>query len=605
MKKHLIFYIFWVSFYQIKGFSQESYSISVFLNNVVDDRVRVEVLLPKISGNTAEYVMPAVIPGSYSRKDYGRFVFDFKALAKSGKKLKSKKSGANVFIIEKAHELHKIEYWVDDTWDAPEEKFIFQPGGTNIQDKRNFVINHQGFYGYLEGYKNLPYSVTYYKPREFYSTTPLKIERYDDMDKVYAENYIKLVDNPVMICKPDTLSFTVSNMRVNISVYSDNDVVKSFSVKKAIEPIALALENFFTVLPVDEYYFIMYFPKYATTGVTRYGGFGALEHSYCSFYFLPESNNEERLISMIRDVAAHEFLHILTPLNIHSEEIENFDFRHPKMSQHLWMYEGVTEYFSHLIQVRSKLIDEEDFYFEMSNKISRAAEYKEVSFTQMSKHILEESYNKLYANVYQKGALIGFLLDIRLHEISAGKSGLRELMLQLAKTYGPDKPFKDEEFFNEIAKIAGQEIMPFFTDYVIGNKSLPYEEYFNKIGLNYYTEIIKDEYFFADIRFASLDNGEVFIYVNKNEENNTELITGDIVKKINGENVNNENKNVLKALTNPTSDKEIALVINRRGKEMNITCKPAIKKVKYTNFIERNPNATHEQTQLLNVLLEL
>ena len=50
------------------------------------------------------------------------------------------------------------------------------------------------------------------------------------------------------------------------------------------------------------------------------------------------------------DNAAHEFFHIVTPLSIHSEEIQYFDFNQPKMSEHLWLYEGSTEYHAHMVQ---------------------------------------------------------------------------------------------------------------------------------------------------------------------------------------------------------------------------------------------------------------
>jgi predicted metalloprotease with PDZ domain len=46
------------------------------------------------------------------------------------------------------------------------------------------------------------------------------------------------------------------------------------------------------------------------------------------------------------DVVSHEFFHIVTH-HIHSKEIQDFDYNDPKMS-HLWMYEGVTEYFANL-----------------------------------------------------------------------------------------------------------------------------------------------------------------------------------------------------------------------------------------------------------------
>jgi predicted metalloprotease with PDZ domain len=118
--------------------------------------------------------------------------------------------------------------------------------------------------------------------------------------------------------------------------------------------MSAALEKFFNGLPVLSYQFLYYFedPEKGPKGKGD-GGYGALEHSYSSLYFLPETALEPNLHSMVNEVSSHEFLHILTPLNLHSEEIENFDFVNPKMSQHLWLYEGVTEYFAHLVQLQT------------------------------------------------------------------------------------------------------------------------------------------------------------------------------------------------------------------------------------------------------------
>jgi predicted metalloprotease with PDZ domain len=42
------------------------------------------------------------------------------------------------------------------------------------------------------------------------------------------------------------------------------------------------------------------------------------------------------------------------------------------MSEHLWMYEGVTEYFANLFQINQGLITEDEFYTRISEKVERA-----------------------------------------------------------------------------------------------------------------------------------------------------------------------------------------------------------------------------------------
>src|SRR5690606_35885351 len=102
-------------------------------------------------------------------------------------------------------------------------------------------------------------------------------------------------------------------------------------------------------------------------------GFGALEHNTSTTVVFPEMMPNEQLVSAMVDVVSHEFFHIVTPLSVHSEEIHNFNYNEPKMSQHLWMYEGVTEYFANLFQVQQGLIDEAEFYARISEKISNAS----------------------------------------------------------------------------------------------------------------------------------------------------------------------------------------------------------------------------------------
>lgn len=583
--------------------AEDKYQITVNLVKVKADRVKVEIDLPTVKEGTVEYIMPSVIPGSYSKKDFGRFISNITCLDQRGKKLNFIRKGPNVIQINRAQGLDKIVYWVDDTWDADVENFIFQPGGTNIEKDKNFVINHQGFYGYLEGYKMMPYEITYIKPSSMWGETPLQIERGEKSDKVFAKNYVQLVDNPVMFCKPDTASLMAGNMKVNISVYSHTGSVTSEQIREYISPTAKALESFFGTLPVDHYHFIMYFPRF-NSDVAKAGGFGALEHSYCSFYFLPELRDEIQLKEMVEGVAAHEFLHILTPLNVHSEEIEDFDFRNPKMSQHLWMYEGVTEYFSNLIQVQSGLMTYEKFQEEMMGKIRAAHKFikkndgEPYSFTKMSAGILTSEYKELYSDVYQKGCVVGLLLDIRLRELSGGEKGLREVMMELAGRYGPNKPFKDDELIDEIVEITYPEIRQFFDDYVIGNKPLPYEEYLGKIGWKYYDLFENTVYTFGKLGFDQGAGNQLEIVRISRKYNPLQLKTGDVIVSVNGVAVKAEADEALGVLLQPSTDTKVTVVIRRDGKERTVSAAPDTKTVKKRRYVTDVTNPSEVQLTL-------
>ena len=179
------------------------------------------------------------------------------------------------------------------------------------------------------------------------------------------------------------------------------------------------------------------------------GMMGALEHHTSTTVVFVDDMPAGELTQSLVDVVSHEFFHTLTPLNVHSEEIHNFEYNTPVMSKHLWMYEGTTEYFANLFQINQGLIDEADFYNRLLEKINYAQRYDDtMSFTEMSAGIVDEPYQSNYGNVYQKGALINMCLDIIIREQSGGARGILSVMQELARKYGKENPFQDDALFD-------------------------------------------------------------------------------------------------------------------------------------------------------------
>jgi len=464
---------------------QQPYNFTINLRQVKDDKVQVTMQAPPIRQDEIVYNMPKIVPGTYDISDFGKFVTDFTAYDKAGKPLPVEQLDANRWRIKNATALDKITYWVNDTFDATAQKedAIFEPGGTNIEEGKNFLLNTFGFIGYFDDMKQLPYELNVTKPEGFYGSTPLKaVSSTATADTYRVPNYMELADSPLMYNRPDTTVLNLGETEVLVSVYSPSGRVTSKPIANNVKDILEAQRSYLGgTLPVDKYAFLIYVPE----RVGSSGAYGALEHSNSSVYYLPEMPAEQ-FNSTMRDVAAHEFFHIVTPLTIHSEEIGNFDYINPKMSKHLWLYEGVTEYFASHVQVYEDLIPVEEYLDKLREYIITAkTQYNDtLPFTRMSAQVLD-TYEKEYGNVYNKGALIGMVLDVKLRELSGGKYGLRNLMLDLSKTYGKNKAFKDEELFDKITELTDPEIRTFFTRYVEGSEPLPLQETFEKAGIRY------------------------------------------------------------------------------------------------------------------------
>jgi predicted metalloprotease with PDZ domain len=472
-----------------------AYKFSIDLVNVQDDKVKVELITPMISTNTISYHIPKVVPGTYSEDDYGRYIEKFKAFDKKGDTLNVTKSDVNSWMISNAKNLYRLSYLVNDSYDDNTTKqVIFEPAGSNIQKDTNYILNNHCFLGYFDNMKNTTYEITIRHPSNIYGSTALTdIDNSTTTDKFITDSYNRIVDNPFMYNVPDTSIIKVGNTDVLVSVYSPNKKISSAFLAQKIDTLLQAQGKYLGgKLPVDKYAFIVYLDDKPGHS----GGEGALEHSYCSMYYYPE-REPEQLAEEFIDHAAHEFFHIITPLTIHSEEIQFFDFNSPKMSRHLWLYEGSTEYHAEMVQEKYQLISPEELLKRFSAKITSSKNnYNDtLPFTTMSSGVLHQYHNQ-FGNVYQKGALINLCLDIKLLQLSHGKYGIMNLIHDLSDKYGIKKGFKDDELFSEIGKLTYPEIEEFLATYVGGNQPLPLQQVLDAVGVSYTEEMeTKDSVF--------------------------------------------------------------------------------------------------------------
>lgn len=465
------------------GFAQSKIQVSMDLNDIKEDQVSVSVKVPQNTFSSLRYSVPKIIPGTYSEDDYGKYIEQFKAFDAKGNLLTVTKMDDNSWKIDNASKAKTIAYKVNDTYDIEDTHKIFSPAGSNIDAGKNFMINTHAFVGYFEGFANNPYELTIVHPETLWGATAMDdLDASKTKDVFQTTRYATLVENPIMYSKPDYTTFTIQGMEILIAVYSPNGLVTAESITPEMKKMMTAQKNFLGNFNATKKYAVLLYLSDNSKPDAQ--GYGALEHPTATTVVMPELLPKEELLEQMKDVVSHEFFHIVTPLSIHSKEIQNFDYNNPKMSEHLWMYEGVTEYFANLFQINQGLISEEEFYRRMSGKIANASTMNDMlPFTKMSRNVLIKPYKDQYLNVYEKGALIAMCLDIEIREKSNGKRGILDLMKQLSKEYGTQKAFDDSELFNKITQLTYPEVGAFLEKYVSGPTPIPYNEYFAKMGV--------------------------------------------------------------------------------------------------------------------------
>lgn len=587
MKKLLFTFAFSSLFWSVKASTsktsvdskKEKIEVTINLNDVKDDQVLVTVKAPKIKTDEITYSLPKTVPGTYSTDDYGKYIADFKAYDSKGNLLTTSKTDDNTWVIKNAKSLLKITYLVNDTFDTEKGRGfgkddVFSPAGTNIDANKNFMLNLHGFVGYFQDKKEVPYTVAITHPASLWgATSMIDKDTSSTGDLFEMPLYSELLENPIMYSKPDYTTFTVDGMDIQIAVYSPSGKFTAESITPEMKTMMTAQKTFLGKINSTKKYTVILYLSTMTPIDAK--GFGALEHPTATTVVMPEMMPKDELVKQMKDVVSHEFFHIVTPLTIHSKEIQYFDYNAPKMSEHLWMYEGVTEYFANLFQINQGLIKEDEFYSRIAEKIEHANTMNDtMPFTTMSANVLKEPYKDQYLNVYEKGALIGMCLDIQIRQSSEGKKGILDLMHQLSNEYGVSKPFNDADLFAKITSLTYPEVGAFLTKYVAGPTPIPYYKYLSKVGVTKVTKKTPEGIFLkGQVPYIGVnhENKEIFVVPNKELNvfySNLDLRGGDIILAINDKSYSLDN--IYEMITDSQKWKEddaITIKIRRDGKE--------------------------------------
>jgi len=163
-----------------------------------------------------------------------------------------------------------------------------------------------------------------------------------------------------------------------------------------------------------------------------------------------------------------------------------------------------------------------------------------LSFTEMSKNVLNPAYKEQYPNVYKKGALLAMCLDIIIRSKTNGFDGILDLMGQLSKIYGPHKPFDDDELIPKVTELSNKEVGEFIQKHIVEGKPVKYSKYLKRVGVKSGTVQQPEDFVFIVNKqpYITIDTSARIVKVTGTDKNNffTELgvQTNDELLEFNG-----------------------------------------------------------------------
>ena len=157
-------------------------------------------------------------------------------------------------------------------------------------------------------------------------------------------------------------------------------------------------------------------------------------------------------------MTAHEFFHLWNVKRIRPQSLEPIDYTKENYTRALWFSEGVTSTVENIILFRAGLLDEPGFLRKLGEQITEL-ERRRRTCTQSAEVSSLDAWLEKYPfyrqparsiSYYNKGELLGVMLDLEVREASQGKASLRDVFQWMNKNYAQQgKFFPDSEGVRE------------------------------------------------------------------------------------------------------------------------------------------------------------
>ncbi len=532
---------------------------TVSLTSPQQHLVEVQIILPE--GSAQRDLQLPVWNALYQVRDFAQYVNWVRAQDRSGRPLPVQELNDSRWQIANAQGGAIIEYqiYIDS----------FGPFGAQLNPHHAF-FNLAQLLMYPVDARNQPMAVHFSQlPESWHIATPLASTSEGNFT---AENYDRLVDSPVEIGTFQENDFDEGGAHYRVIIDAESGDYDPSKVTAMLRKIVVATTTWMQDRPFDTYMFLYHFPR-GPAG-------GGMEHSYSTAIDVSAdalSHSPEVLSS----VTAHEFFHLWNVKRIRPQTLEPVDYTKENYTRALWFSEGCTSTAADFIQLRSGLLDEPHFEQQLAAGIAEL-ERRPAHLTQSAEESSLDAWlegNPYYrrpersVSYYNKGELLGIILDLAVRQASHGQASLREVFQWMNDNYAKKgRFFPDSDGVRPAAEaVTHADLGWFFTKYVQGTEEIPWNDFFRTVGLS----VVTDKTTTADPGFSASRNFDGPMVVSAvaagSEAERAGLRAGDTISEINGKIPGLESSDDMAGLA---PDDAITLrVRGRRGAERELKWK--------------------------------
>lgn len=299
-----------------------------------------------------------------------------------------------------------------------------------------------------------------------------------------AADYDELNDSPIVAGTLSVHEFTVGS---STHVLVDAGELGGWDGARAAQNIrqfARADSALWGQLPFRRYVFLNLF---------RPGG-GGLEHLnstlLTSRFTADAPSGNLRWLNFV----SHEYFHAFNVKRLRPVELGPFDYEKPPSTDALWIAEGLTSYYGELLVARAGLERPDDWLVSMSAHIAtvqNAPGRLMQTLAQSSLDVWTTGTSGVGQDLaktvsyYDKGPIVGFLLDAHIRRVTGGARSLDDVMRNAYAKYAGARGFTHDQFIAVAERVAGASLREFFRRAVFSTEELDYAEALDWYGLRF------------------------------------------------------------------------------------------------------------------------
>lgn len=438
-------------------------------------------------------VMPVWTPGSYMVREFARHVQDFAATDAAGQPLKWEKTNKDAWRI--------VTNGARD-WHARYRVYANELSvRTSELNSSHAFWNNANILLYLDGFLKSPSTVRVLAPDVWKVATGLP-PVLGQKNTFRAENFDVLYDSPFEVSNFKTLIFNVKGVPHRIVIDGEGNYDPERMRRDVQKIVETQVELMGGEVPYRDYTFILHLRANAGGGLEHlnstalgYPRFGfTISRGERATSAAPNTTETpQRDYRGFLSLVSHEFFHLWNVKRIRPDTLGPFDYKQENYTKVLWVAEGITDYYSDLALRRAGLVSETEFLAATARSIQSlqntpgrlVQSAEESSFDSWIKYYRQDE-NSVNSQVsyYEKGAILGLLLDLEIRKRTSGAKSLDDVMRYLyTDFFKKDRNYGPVDFQKACELMAGGSLEDFFSKFVRGKEELDYNVALEAAGL--------------------------------------------------------------------------------------------------------------------------